>query len=1464
MSFEGGHFFFQELHLAKKGERFTSHFKDLYVTPFYKREWKVDLAAKKAELTCYLEKFSIPSLQKKGRIESLVIEEGRCNAYFPEGALDCRFSLEKEKGIIYTKDGIISFTKGKKEDPFLIVGRGDQCSWEELLPLFRWISPSVPEGKGKLFFQFSLNNSQEKELSFSATGKDIQLYHPWGEMEMGWGSFHIAFPLTSIQRLSDAEIHADFSQGKIGKVESLSGFFSARPRNGLKAKIKDGKGNFFCQLRAFEKEQSYEWGEITLHFPQSSRGIDLHIKEEKILSWKVDLQKEEIPLLKDLFSSLLQTHQIKDVDLSLLSGNGEYDFATGKWKAALAMQDGVFSSDQLSYRSLTLSNGKGEGTLEKLHLAKGNLSASEISFKKINLRDISSQFDCNEEKIAGKLHGSLPGISFTGELGGKLESIRSDLTIFGNSWAIQNFLGKESSWDGTFSSSASLNIIPEKRSFSINGECKEGDGSITFYYENLFSHPFSEGKATCDFEKINLYYLNEFLPVTCEQGTLSGRLCLSDTNWTIHAEGKNPTLSKDFFSIRGKLEKNWFITALYEGKKENWYADIFIPQAVLSASKKVSLDVEGVTFTWEKDRWLYRAKELKQEALSFYLEGKMIPQEEILTAAFHSVDGEISPLLTLFSDKKIHPFRLKTKGEGMLILHKGEIADFSYAGEISEGESSFWGGKIEEVEGFVDVNLAEKRFLLLSASGNWRQKDEHFHCTIPLIDFSEEKGEAEIICSKGYYDIARLLFTAEKNEKGWQCVVDPKRSYLLQDPITKGEICLGSDGSFQSFSLEGSNDLSLLKETLPSFFPPTLVKERIKGALHFKMDENSLHLSADNLEIANYCLGKVSLLADRIDEGFYITGSDEKEHYIDLTMAKGEKGWDCNSGKMGQKGVWDSRFTLHIKEDASLFGEISSFRFPYHQHFNATATGKGMYALSMEDKRVTLDLDIDPVEGKRGSLLVKNRAPLHLHFDTDRGCQVSGIEISVEHPNHDLSNFHIKGESLLFDYDKKILTGKKVEAILPPTLLRYLSAEENLSTGELESYVDKWIASPYIELEGEISYSPDELSFVFSKCYLPGKDPLCKITHLEGKKTVDSLEAKGSLIYEGEDFYFHSIMKIEEMWHGDLFLADSEKQENPLHIEWAYSQGKWEAERITGSLLGISADLVESSFEKGVFLGSIWIDFSRSHLLLPEDVSLAASYLQLGKGFECKGKWDCRDAFSFRGLFTGKNCSIMGYTFKTLLSQVDISKEELSWFDFKLSDSCGIVKSDYIHVSQKEGGWYLSIPIITMHEFRPSLLQKEGEVKGVLDPFLIRELQLHKFQGYIGQEESFRGSGNFHFINSFKRGQTLLDIPSEFLGRIFGLDLELLIPVRGEVQYEIREGKVAFLDLFDAFSENQRSEFFFLKEHPPTMDLQGNLSIFIGMKHYVLFTFTENFIISVGGKILDPSFSLKRKKAFSL
>ena len=160
-------------------------------------------------------------------------------------------------------------------------------------------------------------------------------------------------------------------------------------------------------------------------------------------------------------------------------------------------------------------------------------------------------------------------------------------------------------------------------------------------------------------------------------------------------------------------------------------------------------------------------------------------------------------------------------------------------------------------------------------------------------------------------------------------------------------------------------------------------------------------------------------------------------------------------------------------------------------------------------------------------------------------------------------------------------------------------------------------------------------------------------------------------------------------------------------------------------------------------------------------------------------------------------------------------------------------------------------------------MKEVGKEPAEIEPLVVRNLDINNLSGNLHDSDSFTGKGNLNFINSFKREHTVFDIPADFLGRIFGLDLELLIPVIGEIDFEIEEGKAVLTDLKESFSQNRRSKFFlFEKNEAPYMDFDGNLNVNIKMKQFVLFKITEHFIIKINGSLMNPTFSLKRKKSF--
>jgi hypothetical protein len=204
-------------------------------------------------------------------------------------------------------------------------------------------------------------------------------------------------------------------------------------------------------------------------------------------------------------------------------------------------------------------------------------------------------------------------------------------------------------------------------------------------------------------------------------------------------------------------------------------------------------------------------------------------------------------------------------------------------------------------------------------------------------------------------------------------------------------------------------------------------------------------------------------------------------------------------------------------------------------------------------------------------------------------------------------------------------------------------------------------------------------------------------------------------------------------------------------------------------------------------------------------------------------------------------------------------------FDTKISDKAGMLKIDEIVMESIDNSpWTIAAPTLLIQELRPSLLRRPNSPPGAISPLVVRELKLTDFRGLLDEAKTYTAEGQLHFINSYKREESVFDLPANVLSRIVGLDLELLVPVRGDVTFHLADGKFTLTELKNSYSEGNRSEFFLEMNPPPSMDLDWNLEIFIKMKQFVLLKFTESFLISIEGKLQDPKYHLQKRRFFGL
>lgn len=381
--------------------------------------------------------------------------------------------------------------------------------------------------------------------------------------------------------------------------------------------------------------------------------------------------------------------------------------------------------------------------------------------------------------------------------------------------------------------------------------------------------------------------------------------------------------------------------------------------------------------------------------------------------------------------------------------------------------------------------------------------------------------------------------------------------------------------------------------------------------------------------------------------------------------------------------------------------------------------------------------------------------------------------------------------------------------------------------------------------------------------------------------TLSCAMREGSIPYNGA---YHHIENLDLFWNGgkcqaafrylnhlfsfQFLVGDQIKgrlvlgeEEMPLAIDWEYSD-KLYIQSIEGSFSGLEASF--HAEKSNMLVGSAHINFTALAPLLPPDVAQVFDEIKMGQGYELKGRLQIEKNLPyFKGILSGKAIELFGFQFRTLLAQVDLGPKAIRIYDIKISDSAGMMKIDEI-LLKDEAPWTIAIPNLTILDLRPCLLVRPGGTAGPLNPLVVRELKISDFKGLLDDGKTYTGKGILHFINSYKREETVFDLPANVLSRIVGLDLDLLIPVTGDLTFDIKDGYFNLLELTNAYSEAKRSQFFLETDPPPRMDLDGNLQIFIKMKQFVLLKITESLLISIDGVLDDPKIHLKKKRFFGL
>lgn len=353
---------------------------------------------------------------------------------------------------------------------------------------------------------------------------------------------------------------------------------------------------------------------------------------------------------------------------------------------------------------------------------------------------------------------------------------------------------------------------------------------------------------------------------------------------------------------------------------------------------------------------------------------------------------------------------------------------------------------------------------------------------------------------------------------------------------------------------------------------------------------------------------------------------------------------------------------------------------------------------------------------------------------------------------------------------------------------------------------------------------------------------------------------------------------------GELVLSDlspnlygTESSNQNLFILWENdTQYGISIKRAEGKYSGLNVqlqrDLSESLSEKAMHLiGRVDINPQAAKGLFPEEISKKVVDWKIGDGYRLNGKWrvqkdssqDYANKLHFLGTFEGNQFSVKGYQFDSMIAHLEYTPKSARFRDFSIVDASGTLTSDRMDlVKGGDGHWYFSMPEMKIEKFRPSILKEEGMHRPHLQkPLVIRELVVEGCQGSLSNSETIIGKGYFKFINRSKKRlqNTIFQIPSDILSRI-GLDLSVLTPITGTVEYKLQNGNVYLTKFKDVYSESKLSKFNLSNSSPSTVDFEGNLNVNVKMnQNNLLFKLAELFTVNIGGSLQKPTYSLQKQ-----
>jgi len=548
----------------------------------------------------------------------------------------------------------------------------------------------------------------------------------------------------------------------------------------------------------------------------------------------------------------------------------------------------------------------------------------------------------------------------------------------------------------------------------------------------------------------------------------------------------------------------------------------------------------------------------------------------------------------------------------------------------------------------------------------------------------------------------------------------------------------------------------------------------------------------------------------------------------------------------------------------------------------------GDYALSIEGQlncKGFIDINLDPTmidciakahltlaESVLGEnqFIISSDSDLELTYFLEQGLVLKDAHINLRKDDIQLL---LDIPTLNWNFEEKICQGYRMQAIFTKPFLQTLFDQNWFDSAVDISYIPS-SKEDFTKMIFDFEWSPKKFQIggLLDKGSYQWMDKEYEIEVLSFNLDKQYLKISLQTPFMDRDFtlnckiqpnkFFETNLEAFEMKEGSII--DPMKPSLLMDCKLKGPDG-FSIAKIEGNVFGVDFAFLpianmQDSFSMS-FIGNAKIDAVALNKVLEGDVKELIDELQFGRGYELQGeltleKENWKQSF-FDGFFKGKDFDLLGYEFKTLQSLVHIDYQGAHFTNFKLSDNAVSADIDEMKIqSDEDEKWKIHVPELKIADLRPSLLRKRVHSFQRLKPFHIKNMVFQDVHGDLADISTFTGKGQLNFINTFKQGHNLLDIPLEIISRL-GLDMGLLVPIQGEMDYILKDGKVVFTKLRNSFSESKRSYFYLWNKSESFVDFRGNMHIDIRMKQYVLFKITELFILSINGTLEQPRFSLR-------